>query len=156
MICKSYEKNMEISQTQRQAYSEIDEFLDLITEEERNQIPLKLREFFKKEKDQEYHKGINSNIPIKDQNLKSETLALIALLNLQYWCKDEDEKKRLTQIYADNEKKYQAEMREKYNPDKIFDNNKEKISNESKEIVEYKKSFFIRLIDKIVKFFRLK
>jgi len=47
-------------------------------------------------------------------------------------------------------------MREKYNPDKIFDNNKEKISNESKEIVEYKKSFFIRLIDKIVIFFRLK
>ena len=147
---------MEISQTQRQAYSEIDEFLDLITEEEKNQIPIKLRDFFKKEKDQEYHKGIDPNIPIKDQNLKSETLALIALLNLQYWCKDEDEKKRLTQIYADNEKKYQDEMREKYNPDNIFKNKKEKINNENNQIVQYKESFIKKLITKFVKFFHFK
>lgn len=152
---------MEMSHSQRQAYSEIDEFLDLITEEERNQIPLKLREFFKNEKDKDYHKGINSDIPMKDQNLKSETLALIALLNLQYWCKDEDEKERLKKIYADNEKKYQDEMREKYNPDNIFknkNNESDKNNNDEKnqQLIEYKESIFKKIFAKFLKFFHIK
>ena len=32
----------------RQAYSEIDEFLGLLSEEQRNEIPKKLRDFFNK------------------------------------------------------------------------------------------------------------
>ena len=93
---------MVVSINTRQAYSEIDEFLGLLTEEQRNEIPKKLREFFKEKKDKEYVKNIDTSIPIKDQNLKEETLAIIALLNLQYWCKDETEKKRLQTIYAQN------------------------------------------------------
>ena len=84
---------MSIMTKTRQAYSEIDEFLGLLSEEQRNEIPKKLRDFFKEEKDQEYFKNIDKDIPIKDQNLKEETLAIIALLNLQYWCKDEEEKR---------------------------------------------------------------
>ena len=52
----------------RQAYSEIDEFLGLLSEEQRNEIPKKLRDFFKEEKDQEYFKNIDKDISIKDQN----------------------------------------------------------------------------------------
>lgn len=131
---------MELSINTRQAYSEIDEFLGLITEEKRNEIPKKLRQFFKEEKDNDYHKNINVNIPIKDQNLKEETLAIIALLNLQYWCKDEKEKQRLQQIYANNENKYQAELREKYNPDNIFkkkENTKENLKIEETALTNY-------------------
>lgn len=104
---------MSIMTKTRQAYSEIDEFLGLLSEEQRNEIPKKLRDFFKEEKDQEYFKNIDKDIPIKDQNLKEETLAIIALLNLQYWCKDEEEKKRLQEIYAQNEKEYQDMLYEK-------------------------------------------
>ena len=75
---------MGVSINTRQAYSEIDEFLGLLSDEQRNKIPKKLREFFKEEKDQEYKKGINPNIAIKNQDLKEETLGIIALLNLQY------------------------------------------------------------------------
>ena len=39
--------------------------------------------FFKKEKDNNYKKEIDINIPIQYQNLKEETLALIAILNLE-------------------------------------------------------------------------
>ena len=49
----------------RQAYSEIDAFLNLIDEESRNKIPEKLRDFFKREKDANYIKEINPNIPVK-------------------------------------------------------------------------------------------
>ena len=144
----------------RQAYTEIDNFIELLDEYNRNKVPKKLREYFKKEKDNTYTKTINPNIPIKEQNLKEETLALIAMLNLQYWCEDEEEKRRLKKIYSDNEIKYQQKLREVYNPEDVFKSKQkqEQIENEisSEEIqenvamVEYKKETFI---DKIKKFF---
>ena len=81
-----------------------------------------VRMSFKEEKDKEYKKQIDSEIPIKDQNLKSETLAIIAMLNLQYWCEDEQEKERLKKVYAQNEKIYQEALQIKFNPDNIFKN----------------------------------
>jgi len=156
------EKNMSIMIKTRQAYSEIDEFLGLLSEEQRNEIPKKLRDFFKEEKDQEYFKNIDKDISIKDQNLKEETLAIIALLNLQYWCKDEEEKKRLQEIYAQNEKEYQDILYEKYNPNDIFKKKEETtIENNNKikekmQMVEYKEPVFKRIINKILNFLHLR
>lgn len=153
---------MSIMTKTRQAYSEIDEFLGLLSEEQRNEIPKKLRDFFKEEKDQEYFKNIDKDISIKDQNLKEETLAIIALLNLQYWCKDEEEKKRLQEIYAQNEKEYQDMLYEKYNPNDMFkkkegttiENNNE--IKEKMQMVEYKEPVFKRIINKILNFLHLR
>lgn len=152
---------MEIDIQTKQAYSEIDEFLSLLDEKTRNEVPSKLREFFKKEKDNNYHKGINPNTPIKDQNLKNETLALIALLNLQYWCKDENEKERLKQVYANNENQYQEELREKYNPDNIFkkNNNQKQVEDKiegPKQLVEYKENIIKKIFEKVLKFFHIR
>ena len=99
-----------LSVNTRQAYTELDNFIELLDEHYRNKVPEKLREFFKKEKDNNYIKVIDPNIPIKEQNLKEETLALIAVLNLQYWCEDEDEKRRLKKIYYDNEIKHHGSL----------------------------------------------
>lgn len=155
---------MELSINTRQAYSEIDEFLGLITEEQRNEIPKKLRDFFREEKDVNYYKNINSSIPIKEQNLKEETLAIIALLNLQYWCKDEKEKQRLQQIYSNNENKYQTELREKYNPDNIFKKNNNIQADEindnetaiDMQMIEYKEPIFKLIVNKILKFLHIR
>ena len=117
---------MYISENTRQTYTEIDNFIELLDEYNKNKIPIKLRELFKIEKDKHYIKNINPNKPIDEQNLKEETLALIAMLNLQYWCEDEKEKARLKQVYLNNEKKYQEGLIEKYNPDDIFKKKKEK------------------------------
>lgn len=149
-----------LSVNTRQAYTEIDNFIELLDEYNRNKVPKKLREFFKKEKDNTYTKTINPNIPINEQNLKEETLALIAVLNLQYWCEDEKEKQRLKKIYSDNEMKHQEKLREMYNPDDVFKSKKKQELSEneipSEEIqenvamVEYKRE---NLIDKIKRFF---
>lgn len=149
---------MSISIATRQAYTEIDNFIELLDEYNKNKIPQKLREYFKKEKDGEYIKNINPNQPIKEQNLKEETLALIAMLNLQYWCEDENEKQRLKAIYAENERKYQEELREKYNPDNLF-KNKQKIVEEKTEetlMVEYKESIIKKILNKILNFLHLR
>lgn len=142
---------MSVSIKTRQAYSEIDEFIGLLTIAEQNEIPKKLRDFFKEQKDKEYVKNINPNIPIKEQNLLEETLALIAMLNLQYWCKDEHEKERLKSVYAENERKYQDELREKYNPDNIF-KNKQKVVEKIEEtaMVEYKEDTLFTKIKKFI------
>lgn len=149
---------MNISTSTRQAYSEIDEFLDLLSPEKRNKIPQKLQGLFKDEKDKNYVKGINPNVPIKDQELKKETLSIIALLNLQYWCDNEAEKERLKKIYADNEKKYQDMLQEKYNSDNIFKNKQSQNLVENTEetsLVSIKeKNFILKLFDKILNIFR--
>lgn len=153
---------MELSINTRQAYSEVDELLELITEEEKNQIPKKLRDFFKEEKDKNYHKNISSDIPIKEQNLKEETLAIIALLNLQYWCKDEKEKEKLKTIYAENEKNYQKMLYDKYNPNEIFKKKNEIIGEKNIQqkqdlgIVDYKEPVFKRMVNMILKFLHIK
>lgn len=146
---------MGISISTRQAYSEIDEFLNLLNIKEQNKIPIKLREFFKEEKDKEYVKKINKNISIKEQNLKEETLAIIALLNLQYWCEDEKEKERLKQVYANNEKKFQEVLKVKFDSDDIFKNRNSNIGEiEKKEqniqMVQYKESVFKKMINKLL------
>lgn len=143
----------------RQAYSEIDEFLELLSAEQRNRIPKKLREFFKEEKDENYKKRINPQIPIKDQDLKEETLGIIAALNLQYWCENEEEKQKLKEKYAKNEEAYQKLLKEKFNPDNIFKNrtvNVEKEQENNTQLVVYKDSIIKRVFNKILQFLHLK
>ena len=162
---------MNISIKTRQTYSEVDEFLSLLSKEKQNEIPKKLRDLFRNEKDKEYVKNINKDIPIKNQNLKEETLAIIALLNLEYWCKDEKEKEKLKVIYAQNEQKYQEILLEKYNPNNIFVNKEEKLKEtkeentgvsedigENLQIIEIKKkeSIFKKIINKILNFLNIK
>lgn len=152
---------MGVSINTRKAYSEIDEFLGLLSEEQRNKIPQKLREFFKEEKDQDYKKGINPNVAIKNQNLKEETLGIIALLNLQYWCEDENEKQRLKEVYAKNEQVYQEMLQVAFNPDDIFKKRtanveKEQEQAENTQIVEYNEPLFKKIINRILKFLHLK
>lgn len=145
-----------LSTASRQAYTEIDNFIELLDENERNKIPERLRTFFKREKDSNYKKEIDINIPIQYQNLKQETLAIIAILNLEYWCEDKEEKLRLKRIYFNNEEKYQKDLREKYN----FTFNAQIKSNEKttqKELAiskNKKNSIFSRLKELIKKIFK--
>lgn len=143
---------MSISITTRQAYTEIDNFIELLDEYNKNKVPQKLREYFKKEKDENYIKIINPNQPIKEQNLKKETLALIAMLNLQYWCEDEEEKERLKKVYAVNKNKYQKELSEKYNSSNLFKNKKKTVKNaEEITMIEYKKNTIFNKFKNLMK-----
>ena len=90
---------MSISLSTRQAYSELDSVLDVLDEEDRNKIPIKLRQLLKREKDHNYIKTIDINKSIEEQNLKEETLTLIAILNLKYWCETKEEKKYYRDMY---------------------------------------------------------
>ena len=143
----------------RQAYSEVNRFLELIGEDLSNKIPLKLRNFFSREMDKTYIPTINAHIPIKEQKLKRKTISIIAGLNLQYWCKDEEKKKQLLNSYSQNSTNYQNELREKYPPDNIFKNKLEQNIIEKTEedaiIVQEELSLFKKIIKKIREILRM-
>ena len=131
-----------MKQSTKEAYAEVDTILDLMDEEYSSAIPKKLRKVFKELKDMDYKKEIVSDKPLEEQNLKRETITLLAILNYNYWCTDEARKKELMQIYVDNDKRHEEEIREKFNPENIFkkaEEEEEKVSeNENTSLVEYK------------------
>ena len=138
------------------AYSEVDNILSLMEEEYVNKIPSKVLEFIKREKLEEYSPNIKADIPLTEQNLKRDTMIILAVLNLNYWCESEEEKQEFLDELAKNEKE-RKELEEKYNPDNIFKN---KINNENtikQNIlpVEYKKgNIFKKILNKISSFFK--
>lgn len=146
------------------AYAEVDVILSYMKNTYVEKIPLKIRELFKNERLQGYEPNINPKIPLDEQNLQRKTYSILAMLNLNYWCKDENEKKELIAIYAENDKKREVELREKYNPDNLFKKKKlqeEKVSQENVEgntsLIEYKENnLFKRIIHKIMSFFKFK
>ena len=145
----------------RQAYSEVNSFLEIIGEDMKNKIPLKLRNFFKREMDKNYIPKFNANISIKEQNLKRKTIAIISGLNLQYWC-NEERKQELLKIYSDNERKYQEELHIKYNPNNIFKNNKENkeesmFSSENTQLIVVEEvRWYKKIIIKLTNLFKKK
>lgn len=113
---------LELSNITRQAYSEVTEIINLLDEDDRKKIPLNLRKYFEKERDKKYNKTIDLSVSMKEQGLKRETIAIIAMLNLNYICNDKSEREKLQKKYGENEKKYQDELSKKYNIKDIFKN----------------------------------
>ena len=150
-----------ISTSTRKAFSEVDTLLGLIREGNRNKVPQNIRDLFQKEKDNQYIKRIEPNVPIKNQNLKRETLAIMAFLNLKYICDDDKEKQRLLRVYKDNEKRYQDEMSAKLNH--LNERRNEEVASSAKEAEAenikqpnelIKVGFFQKIINKIKSIFR--
>ena len=140
-----------MSDKTKKVYSEVYAFLNIVSEEDRNKIPKKLKEMIEEEREKEYTPSYTFEIPVEEQEISDEAIAMIALLHLNYWCEDENEKERLNEIFNENEKKYQDELREKYNPDNLFKNKKYKEEQLSEEqtnsvaMVEYKETIFRKL-----------
>ena len=119
------------------AYSEVYEILNLMEDEYRKRVP---------------------------QKIKRETIILLAILNINYWCDTEEEKQKFQNELILNEKK-KKELEEKYNPNNLFKNRKynhtenidEKINTETVMLTEYKKQNLIkRILEKITQFLKRK
>ena len=94
-------------------YAELSEILKMMEPEEVNKIPKKLLEVIEKEKSNTYIPNYDSKIELNSQSIKKETLAMLALLYINYWCEDENEKKEYLKLIEKNEQKYQVELNKK-------------------------------------------
>lgn len=135
------------------AYSEIDEILSKMEDRYVNKIPDKIRELIKKEKNNNYHPNIEFSEEILDNKLQRKTIAILAWLNLNYWCDDEEEKEKLIAIYHENDIIKDRELREKYNPDNLFKRKTKEEKTENVAIIEHKESTFAKILHRIKRFF---
>lgn len=140
------------------AYAEIDEILNLLEDDYRERVPKKVRDFFKEEKMKDYHPEIDIEKPLIEQNLKRETMVLLAILNLNYWCENEKEKQHFLNESDKNEEE-KKELEEKYNPDNLFKKEKQIkiLKEENTSLIEYKKTNMLkRVFERIINFFKRK
>ena len=111
-----------------EASAEINEILGYLPTEYVEKIPAKLRDFFNKVKKADYVSKIDPYKQLDEQELKPKTRTLLTVIYRNYWC-NEEERAELDKVLIENDKKYEEELRGRYNPDNIF---------KKKEIIEEK------------------
>ncbi len=136
------------------AYSEVYSFINALGDSYIAQIPTSIYNTIKENRDINYNPKFEASQTVTKGMISQEALSLIAALNLQYWCKDENEKIKLKQAYIENTKKED----EKYSYDNLFkheSNENRKVINgeesvqETTSIVEHKESLWKRIFHKI-------
>ena len=101
----------QMTMNKKNSYVEILEILKYMDKIYVDKIPKELIKFFEENKANNYSFKFDSTVELDKQNLNDNTLALLAMLNLNYWCKDEKERKEMLKIYSENDKKIEAEMK---------------------------------------------
>lgn len=140
--------NMEI------AFSEVYEIINLMSYDLRRKIPQKFIELVKEQRNEIYKPKIERGIPLEKQELKEETIGILAFLKLNCFC-TEEEKEQFVKLLNENEKKFQKEINEKYNSQDIFKKSsvieEEKIKTTKNEIqiINNNETFF-KKIKKII------
>lgn len=164
----------ELAKERREAYVEVLEILDNMDIYYKEKVPLNIIRHFKDNASKEYKFNIDLFKPLEEQKLKDITKNVLAMLNLNYWCETEEEKKEWAEIYARNQKN-QEKLQEKYNLDDVFNKRKEQTLEKLREdkelegkrlqeeaamleaarleIVQYEEPLLEKVINKIKSFF---
>lgn len=142
----------------QEMYSEVYSILNLLGNNYIAKLPKSLFKMIEEQKSSTYNPQYREDKNLNEQNIKRESLSMIALFHLNYWCNSNEEKEQLKQLLKNNEEKYQAEIREKYNPDNLFKNQKQENTTESQPcindvaIVKYKENNFLQKLFHKIKY----
>lgn len=147
----------------KEIYSEVYQVLNLLGNEYIDKLPTSLINMLKEKREINYNPQYTDDIPLNEQNIRKETMSIIVLLYLNYWCENEKEKLEVKQILKSNEDKYQLELTERFNPDNLFKkkeeiiNKKDTVNANNKEIIEYKKQkWYHQIFERLLNIFRKK
>lgn len=141
-------------------YSEIYCLLKYFPEEYINKIPKKLLDLIQNTIDAKYFIEVDTDKNLEEQNISQDTKNMLVVLKYNYWS-SEPEKRQMSEQLNENERIFQAEQREKYNPDKVFKKIKErkaksKDSVSELSIIEYKESLISKIVNKIKRYFKIR
>ena len=138
----------------------VTELLDIFNhfpEETIKKIPEKLIDFFQNNKIPDYKCEIDYSKGLDKLDLQPKTKALLAMVYKNYLC-DESQRKNFEKILIQNEEKYQQELKERYNPDKIFESNVKRVSiiddEKNMQLIEYKEKWYQKVFKKFFKLFK--
>ena len=96
---------MEKHISQSQVYAEVFAVLSVLDGEYIRKIPRSVLDVIAEQRDKQYKVQIDETMPLEEQNLSDEAIALVAALKLDYWCETEVEKKFLQSILNLNEER---------------------------------------------------
>ncbi len=136
------------------AYTEVLEILNHFSKEEYAKIPIEKIEFYKTNMDKDYHYTINPKVDLSKQYISKEANAILISLFRNYFA-NEKQKLILENILNQNQLKLEKEKKEQYSSDNIFKNKGGEFVETSinNSLVEYKKSLFSKILDKIKRIF---
>ena len=134
-----------------QVYEELYEILYNMDKLTVMKIPEKILLKIKENRDEEYITKIDPNDIFNFENISEETARILAWLDYNY-CMDENDKEQLKREYNKYKENTNKEKQKKYSTENIFKTKQEEKS-ENVSVIEYKKSVFISLINKIKTFF---
>lgn len=146
-----------MKQETKEIYSELYQILTLLGEEYIEKLPHNLPKLLEEKRNLEYIPQYTGKIPFNQQQVRKETLAILAVIHLNYWCEDEEEKQKLLQMLNKNEQSFQEELREQYNPDEIFKDRKRTgilQEQENMALVPIKENWCKKMIKKIKDIFK--
>lgn len=138
------------------------DILEHMEEEDQKKVPKKFIEILKENASKEYVCNLDYSKRLVEMDLSHEARGILGVMYRHYWC-PEEKKAYFEQRIDENEIEFQRILREKYNPDEIFKNtgnilSEEKIQkdlNENTAIAEIKEeSVFKKFINKLLSIFK--
>lgn len=102
-----------------EVFAEVDMILNIMPKEIINKIPLSFRKLISDKKSKTYKSSAIDDMFITEEHLKDETKNVLSIIYRKYLC--EPEIREILEVSDINElNKLNIEVREKYNPNKIF------------------------------------
>ena len=146
-----------------EAAVEVLDILDNTNKSDVDKIPSNFIKFLVDNASEDYKVNLDHSKPIGEMDLKEKTKEILGVIYINWWC-DKKDKENYTKQIKELEMKRQAEINEKCNPNKIFENknkiqeytNETKIGivqNETVTMIEHKESILKKICNKILSFF---
>ena len=144
-----------------EAALEVLDILDNTNKSDVAKIPTSFIKFLVDNASEDYRVNLDHSKLISEMNLKEKTKEILGVIYINWWC-DKKDKENYTKQIKELEIKRQEEIKEKYNPNKIFENKVQEyanatkvdtVQNEAVAMIEYKESIFKKIWNKILNFF---
>ncbi len=145
-----------INDSYKMACTQVVELLRYIPEQQLNKIPHEVIEYYKSNIQANYSFKINPAISISKQNFSRQAIIILVALSKKYLF-NEQENQILENVLKNNRDILEKQKRELYNPDNIFNNDRNNIKKEEivdTQIILYKENVFTKIfkfIRKIIK-----
>lgn len=140
------------------AYTEVLEILNYISDTDYNKIPKNKIDLYRANSNKDYSFTYNPSKTLDEQNVSKLTKGIIAILFRDYWATEIQRQKIISKQKYDR-KKLEEQKQSMYNPNNIFKS--QNITSKTEDLptptefsmIEYKESFFKKIINKIKNIF---
>lgn len=139
------------------AYSEVLEILQHISQEDYDKIPKEKITLFEANANKDYNFTYDIDKTLDEQSVSNKAKTIIAILFRDYWATDSQREKIKAKEKYDRQNN--EEIKEKYNPDNLFKNNnieKENILNDNNKMILYKEPLIKKVLNKFLNWIKLK